>query len=374
MVPTVECRELRVDGAWVWFGYSNDSSAPVVIPVSRSDNKITPAPQDRGQETYFKPGRISRAFAVLLKNPGNHVWRLRSPNGVTKTATANASTPLCPLPTLGDYNDIDVSRVCERPEARVSVNGELVGTPGNDVLCGGPAADRINGLGGVDWIIGRAGNDFLIGGDGDDVIFGGDGDDTVDAGGGNDIVDVGNGSDTVTGGSGDDWLLLGAGSDRFDAGEGDDDVRAGGSSSGHLGTGIDVFEGGPGIDVVNGGAEYDYLDGAAGADLLQGGDGRDHLVGGDGVDVGVGGLGVDECETETATECEPVPRIPPFEQMDATAFVTMLVQTSSDVERQGSLTAEEVRTTKSRRNWSISVLPATLCPSWFPLPFSCSVQ
>jgi hypothetical protein len=94
--PVVECREVRADGSsWVWFEYQNDWGSVITIPLSGSGNKFTPAPQDRGQNTAFLVGRQRKAFAVELKNPPNHVWTLKSPNGTTRTATASMATPLC---------------------------------------------------------------------------------------------------------------------------------------------------------------------------------------------------------------------------------------------------------------------------------------
>lgn len=67
------------------------------------------------------------------------------PNGASVTDTANSSTPLCPLPMAGHYNEIDAARVCERPEARRTADRQLLGTPGDDRLCGEPSVGRIEG-------------------------------------------------------------------------------------------------------------------------------------------------------------------------------------------------------------------------------------
>jgi len=66
-------------------------------------------------------------------------------------------------------------------------------------------------------LFGNAGANVLIGGDGNDVIYGQAGNDTIDAGNGNDIVWGGAGNDTITLGAGSDVLI-------FAAGDGNDTV------------------------------------------------------------------------------------------------------------------------------------------------------
>lgn len=79
-----------------------------------------------------------------------------------------------------------------------TIDAELYGGAGNDVLVGGGGNDRLYGEAGQDALFGLAGNDLLDGGDGDDVQFGGVGDD---------VLIGGQGTDWLFGGSGDDELF-----------------------------------------------------------------------------------------------------------------------------------------------------------------------
>ncbi|MDR4125523.1 hypothetical protein [Yanghanlia caeni] len=78
----------------------------------------------------------------------------------------------------------------------------------------------ITGGGGADVIEGGAGDDTINGGAGNDTINGGAGDDTITGGAGNDTINGGAGDDTITGGAGADILTGGAGADTFVFGTG----------------------------------------------------------------------------------------------------------------------------------------------------------
>jgi len=85
--PVLECVVLNPDSSYTaWFGYKNDNSVSVYIPVG-AKNKFTPSPQDRGQTTVFQPGRQVRVFSIVF-NGSNLVWTL---NGRTSTASKNLS-------------------------------------------------------------------------------------------------------------------------------------------------------------------------------------------------------------------------------------------------------------------------------------------
>jgi VCBS repeat-containing protein len=72
--------------------------------------------------------------------------------------------------------------------ANSTLNSNISGKDGNDVIFGGSGNDKINGNKGNDFISGGAGNDKLNGGDGNDVIIGGAGNDDIDGGKGNDTA------------------------------------------------------------------------------------------------------------------------------------------------------------------------------------------
>ena len=68
------------------FGYNNPNSESMKIEVG-SNNKFTPAPQQRGQPEEFQPGRQQSVFKVEFSG-GNLVWTL---NGKTSTASPNSA-------------------------------------------------------------------------------------------------------------------------------------------------------------------------------------------------------------------------------------------------------------------------------------------
>ena len=73
------------------FGYTNENSTTVSIPVGAS-NRFVPTPAGRGQTTLFAPGRVSQAFAVTgIPNGTNLVWVV-SHAGDTRTSTASATS------------------------------------------------------------------------------------------------------------------------------------------------------------------------------------------------------------------------------------------------------------------------------------------
>ena len=66
------------------FGYNNRNIFQVAIPVG-TNNRFTPAPQDRGQPGVFLPGRQRFVFEIQF-NGSNLVWTL---SGRTATASSN---------------------------------------------------------------------------------------------------------------------------------------------------------------------------------------------------------------------------------------------------------------------------------------------
>lgn len=72
------------------FGYENDASEPVRVPVG-PQNRFSPAPIDRGQTDSFLPGRVDAAFTVSGVADGTSlVWSVGTGNSsVTATATAD---------------------------------------------------------------------------------------------------------------------------------------------------------------------------------------------------------------------------------------------------------------------------------------------
>lgn len=164
--------------------------------------------------------------------------------------------------------------LCDDPHGAFSIEANVVGTEGDDVLRGTDGPDVIAALGGNDVAYGLAGRDLVCGGDGDDTIYGGAG------------------PDTVTGEAGHDLVLGGRGNDRLFGAEGADRLRGG---DGH-----DILRSGAGTDALQGGAGNDALRGGRGSDLLRGGPDDDGLNGDGknklpGADAALGGRGHDHC-------------------------------------------------------------------------------
>ncbi|MBD2359688.1 ExeM/NucH family extracellular endonuclease [Anabaena minutissima FACHB-250] len=127
----------------------------------------------------------------------------------------------------------------------INASGDIIGTPGNDILTGTNKNDLIRGLGGNDTLLGGNGDDTLYGDNGNDTILSGNGNDTLYSGDGDDYLDGGNGNDTLYGGDGDDYLDGGNGNDTLYGGDGNDTLIGG--------NGDDLLVGGKGSDLFNGG-------------------------------------------------------------------------------------------------------------------------
>jgi RHS repeat-associated protein len=83
--PIVECVENNGNGTYTaHFGYSNDNSYPVTVPVGLL-NMFLPLPINRGQITVFQPGIQQNVFTVVF-NGNPLIWQVR---GRIATATNN---------------------------------------------------------------------------------------------------------------------------------------------------------------------------------------------------------------------------------------------------------------------------------------------
>ena len=101
-------------------------------------------------------------------------------------------------------NNPAIDQRCDwQPLCTIYGSGDIVGTPGDDIICGSDGNDRIAGLGGNDRILGLGGNDAISGGDGDDKLFGGLGIDRMDGGPGVDLFAGGVVSDLISGEAGE---------------------------------------------------------------------------------------------------------------------------------------------------------------------------
>ncbi|SFO79680.1 calcium-binding protein, partial [Pseudomonas borbori] len=136
-----------------------------------------------------------------------------------------------------------------------SLNNQITGGSGNDILSGG------NGLG----------DDILIGGAGNDLLNGGQGVDTMIGGTGNDMYIVDNTGDVVIEG-------LNAGVDRVHTLLSNYTLGANLENLSYAGTGAFIGTGNTLANTITGGAGNDVLTGGAGNDTLIGGLGNDTFM------------------------------------------------------------------------------------------------
>ncbi len=150
------------------------------------------------------------------------------------------------------------------------INGEVLGSTGEDTMLGGDSADHFDGGSENDVLIGRGGDDSLEGSSGDDFILGGAGNDAIEGGEDNDTLNGNAGDDSIEAGSGNDVVVGQDGSDNLDGGDGNDTMDGG--------NGDDLLEGGADNDILRGRAGEDNLAGGLGFDLLTGGQDADNFV------------------------------------------------------------------------------------------------
>lgn len=191
------------------------------------------------------------------------------------------------------------------------------GTDGDDLLVDAPGTinQDLSGLGGDDLLFGRGGADDLRGGAGDDMLFGGDGDDRLLGGPGDDRLFGGPGDDVVWSSSPFGYIETG-GVDFYDGGEGFDRLDLQNEfTDGPVDLVIDMVQGtfrradGLGtperftrFEQVNGGSANDYILGSDGDDWLDGVGGDDTLIGGAGDDTLTDGYGDNDLSGGTGND------------------------------------------------------------------------
>jgi hypothetical protein len=90
LTPTLQCvRNIGDDSYWAYFGYNNNNSVSVYVPVG-SKNKFAPTPIDRGQPKLFLPGNHTNVLIVVF-NGKNLTWTLDQ-----TSVTANKLSTPCP--------------------------------------------------------------------------------------------------------------------------------------------------------------------------------------------------------------------------------------------------------------------------------------
>ncbi len=129
-------------------------------------------------------------------------------------------------------NGSDSSETIIVDPGSVTINTEIYGNGGDDVIVGSSGNNVIYGGSGNDTICTKSGNDTVYGEEGDDRLVSGSGNDFLDGGPGNDLLHEGYDrasadtviaeTNTLYGGSGDDLLVGSPGTDTIDGGGGND--------------------------------------------------------------------------------------------------------------------------------------------------------
>ncbi len=214
-----------------------------------------------GDDSYV----VDRSTDNIIENTAEGL------DAVQATATYALPDNVENLQLLGDFAQ----------QAHVYALNGTGNTLDNDIQ-GNDGVNVLGGLDGQDTIDGRAGNDRLNGDAGNDTLYGGDdalyfylgegGYEVPELADNTDVINGQDGNDSIDGGSGDDQLY---GSDG-------DDVLYGGDDG--LGVDIPMWESFiflTNADILDGGTGQDMMDGGSGNDSLYGGDGGDDLYGGD---------------------------------------------------------------------------------------------
>ncbi len=138
LIPEAICIDNRSFGTY--FGYDNRSDVVVVVPDG-PDNRLLGAHEEDEpfRPTVFAPGRVSPAFLAYPSETdpdATVVWEVTGPDGETRSATADGSTPMCdaallepttPDPRTPELRVVAITLNEARDEATVEV--ELTGVP-----------------------------------------------------------------------------------------------------------------------------------------------------------------------------------------------------------------------------------------------------
>ncbi|KAA0239295.1 hypothetical protein EDM76_03565 [bacterium] len=103
VIPLVVCVADQGGGAYTaYFGYANENGAPVKIEPGER-NSLDPAVPGVTPPYLFQPGRTDSfpdaAFTADFSGKAL-TWNLKGPDGLTNSATADASSKACPKPKL----------------------------------------------------------------------------------------------------------------------------------------------------------------------------------------------------------------------------------------------------------------------------------
>jgi pimeloyl-ACP methyl ester carboxylesterase len=94
IIPMLQCVQANPNSTFTAiFGYQNNNPGSGTIPIGDL-NKVTPAPLNQGQPTFFQVGGVYNAFTVTFNN-GTITWHLTGPDGVERNAKANSKSIPC---------------------------------------------------------------------------------------------------------------------------------------------------------------------------------------------------------------------------------------------------------------------------------------
>jgi Ca2+-binding RTX toxin-like protein len=207
----------------------------ITINGTEGDDTTTVSPREIGNGMFvsdFSPLFIFRSFQVLTVNGGaggfDHVIynATEGPDVITSTATLILTATSVPLA----INTLTLGAGIDRLNVNTFAGNDIIDLDLTDPnlqksIDAGAGNDSVNLSGSVDAdVFGGDGNDLLVGSPDRDFIDGGDGDDAIFSIGGADWLEAGDGDDLIVGGPGDDFAFGGAGSDTFvwNPGDGDD--------------------------------------------------------------------------------------------------------------------------------------------------------
>jgi hypothetical protein len=152
IVPEVVCRVRDGD---VVFAYTNESATPVVLESASSTVENSPKRDAEFITVVFAPGRVSPAFWASprsdRRNAPRPAWTVVGPDGVSRTAAADADTPRCTNdllePTTGDDRNPELvaSDLADSVDGdSVDVTFSVTGVPGTSVCPAGLDAGPVS--------------------------------------------------------------------------------------------------------------------------------------------------------------------------------------------------------------------------------------
>lgn len=121
LVPTAVCQGFNGE---VYFGYTNESSEPIVVAEGADNALDGVTPDDNPLLTsLFAPGTVEVAFWAfpVEGSEADVVWTLTGPDGVERTASGGLATAPCPADFLATVDRLPTLEVAD---AALAADGE----------------------------------------------------------------------------------------------------------------------------------------------------------------------------------------------------------------------------------------------------------